>query len=420
MASLLFIHGTGQRRDSVSRSLEKFCAHAKQHPLLAPLAIENCLWGDPFGSQIGEGLSVPDYAEGGGAGQRDAAELDVELWANLYADPLYELRLLALQPSQARGLPGASAGDRLNQYLSGLTITSDLHSALVKGDVLSVFGTARTEVVRSVPYREMLRAAADPLGPFQDALARALAAMSIALFRDVNHGIEPTIQEDQELRDACVRAICNDLGPYQAAIFEPLVHRFHRLRTKVYWGTATALLAPGIAMLGRMPQQRRREMMYGASPLAGDILAYQCRGADIQRFIAFRIREVPPPVAIVAHSLGGVAAVDVLVQENLQERVRLLVTVGSQAPYFYEINALQSLERRAEAKLPCHFPAWINIYDLRDFLSFIGAGLFPGGVIDREVDSRQPFPVSHSAYWTNKDTYRIIADGVDQYLGPVK
>ena len=417
MATILFIHGTGQRRGSVSSSLEKIRAHVQEEPVLAPLGVENCLGGDPYGSQIGEGLSVPDYAERGGAGQRDAMELDVELWANLYADPLYELRLLALQPSQASGLPGASAGDRLDQYLSRLTITDDLHAALAKGDVLGVFDTARAEVARSVPYREMIRAAADPLGPFQDTLARALAAVSIALFRETNDGTLPTIQQDQELRDACVKAIRDGLGPYQAVIFEPLVRRFQKLGTKLYWGTPTALLAPGIAMWGRMARRRRGEMMDGASPLAGDILAYQCRGEDIRRFIAFRIREVlSPPIVIVAHSLGGVAAVDVLVQENLQERVALLVTVGSQAPYFYEINALQSLERRAGATLPSHFPPWINIYDRRDFLSFVGARLFPGKLTDHDVDSRQPFPISHSAYWTNKDTYRIIAHNARPYL----
>jgi hypothetical protein len=46
VATLLFIHGTGQRRDSVSRSLEKIRAHAKEQPVLAPLGVENCLWGD--------------------------------------------------------------------------------------------------------------------------------------------------------------------------------------------------------------------------------------------------------------------------------------------------------------------------------------------------------------------------------------
>jgi hypothetical protein len=63
MATILFVHGTGQRRDSVRKSLEKISCRAKEHPALAALVVKDCLWGDPYGTQIGHGLSVPDYAE---------------------------------------------------------------------------------------------------------------------------------------------------------------------------------------------------------------------------------------------------------------------------------------------------------------------------------------------------------------------
>jgi hypothetical protein len=55
-----------------------------------------------------------------------------------------------------------------------------------------------------------------------------------------------------------------------------------------------------------------------------------------------------------------------------------------------------------------NFPTWLNIYDKHDFLSYVGSKLFPGQVIDVEVDSRQPFPYSHSAYWTNRATWDAI------------
>jgi hypothetical protein len=86
----------------------------------------------------------------------------------------------------------------------------------------------------------------------------------------------------------------------------------------------------------------------------------------------------------------------------------LLVTVGSQAPFLYEINALQSLAY-GEA-LPAHFPKWLNFYDLRDFLSYKGGKIFPGRVKDVAVDNRQPFPVSHSAYWENDAVWRTIKE----------
>lgn len=420
MATILFVHGTGQRRESVQKSLEKIRNQAKKQPTLASLAVENCLWGDPRGTQLGVGLSIPDYAERGGMGELDPTEIDLELWANLYADPLYELRLMALQPSPETGLPGPSAGDRLNKYVLEFKVTPELRAQLATGDVDGVFETARNEVVESEPYRKMLGTAVDPLGPFQDAIARAFVAMAIVLFLEANTGTRPTMQQDRRLRDASVRGIRDGLGPYQAAILDSVVRRLQKLGNKVYWGTPTALLAPGALLWGGLARRRRGEVMDGASPLVGDILLYQCRGKGIQELIAFRIREVAPPIVILAHSLGGVAAVDVLVQENLQDRVALLVTVGSQAPYFYEINALPSLDRRKGEKLPPHFPPWVNIYDRRDFLSFVGAPVFPGRVTDHDVDNHQPFPVSHSAYWDNEETYRIIADVVNRHLGPMK
>jgi hypothetical protein len=157
---------------------------------------------------------------------------------------------------------------------------------------------------------------------------------------------------------------------------------------------------------------RRGSVTDATSPLAGDILLYQCRGATIRQLIRAQIEELTPPIVLLGHSLGGIACVDLLIEADLRERVSLLVTVGSQAPYFYELNALQKLEYGAT--LPHHVPRWINVYDLRDLLSFIGERVFHGQVRDVEVDSRQPFPESHSAYWTNPQTFSAIAGGLTE------
>jgi hypothetical protein len=61
--------------------------------------------------------------------------------------------------------------------------------------------------------------------------------------------------------------------------------------------------------------------------------------------------------------------------------------------------------------LPSHFPQWLNIYDPRDFLSYVAAKVFPSSsraIVDVEVDNRQPFARSHSAYWTNPETWDAI------------
>jgi hypothetical protein len=116
-----------------------------------------------------------------------------------------------------------------------------------------------------------------------------------------------------------------------------------------------------------------------------------------------------------AHSLGGVACVDLLLDPacaHLLDRVKLFVTIGSQAPYFYEIGALSGLSFSDEVDyVECafaRFPTWLNIHNRRDFLSYIGAGVFPGRVTDREVMSLTPFPQSHSVYFSLDATYEYI------------
>ena len=47
-----------------------------------------------------------------------------------------------------------------------------------------------------------------------------------------------------------------------------------------------------------------------------------------------------------------------------------------------------------------------------DFLSYIGEQVFPERVRDVEIQSRQPFPQSHSAYWMN----RLFWNKVEAFL----
>ena len=70
------------------------------------------------------------------------------------------------------------------------------------------------------------------------------------------------------------------------------------------------------------------------SPELGDILVYQSRGAAIRTFIRKKIDAAKPPVYLLAHSLGGIACVDLLGGEN-PPKVACLITAGSQAPLLY-------------------------------------------------------------------------------------
>jgi pimeloyl-ACP methyl ester carboxylesterase len=162
----------------------------------------------------------------------------------------------------------------------------------------------------------------------------------------------------------------------------------------------------------------RRGKHANVSPVAGDILLYQANGKQIRGLIREQVLELKTPVVLLGHSLGGVACVDLLMdpdEAELRTRVKMLATVGSQAPYFYEINALSSLEYGEKTELPTYFPWWLNIYDRGDFLSYVGTRLFPNRIEDREVRTHQPFPQSHSAYWSRKDTYEHLVKAIHEH-----
>jgi hypothetical protein len=83
------------------------------------------------------------------------------------------------------------------------------------------------------------------------------------------------------------------------------------------------------------------------------------------------------------------------------------------------MNALTSLPIRCNADgavaraphpLPDHFPkSWLNIFDPRDFLSYMGAKVFGDTrVRDIEVDNKESFPESHGAYWANAEVWNAI------------
>ena len=132
---------------------------------------------------------------------------------------------------------------------------------------------------------------------------------------------------------------------------------------------------------------------------------YLARGERIRAFIAGIIGMAEAPVVLIAHSLGGVAVIELLATQALP-KVELVVTVGSQAPFLYELDALPKLA--FGTRLPETVPRWVNIFDRRDLLAFTGAGVFPGRVEDREVDNGAPFPRSHSAYFASDRFYAVL------------
>jgi len=154
------------------------------------------------------------------------------------------------------------------------------------------------------------------------------------------------------------------------------------------------------------PLERRRDALTRAvSPASSDVLRYLARGESIRRCIVETTTAAAPPVVVMAHSLGGIATVDALVATPVPG-VQMVVTVGSQTSFLYEIGALPSME--FGASLPDHMPRWVNILDYRDLLAFVAEPLFPGKVTDCRIDNRVGFPRSHTAYFGNRELYALL------------
>jgi hypothetical protein len=321
------------------------------------------------------------------------------LWTQLYQDPLYELRLLSLRSVQITDFtPGQSnLGEDLNDRVQNFTPSTVLTDKLRQANIIDVFDTARQEVMETIIYHEALQAAPEhpeELGPYRQAIARAIVATIIAQCYEKEH--YTPIFYNAQLRDDLITQVSREL------ITNTLEGDYRSISE---W---TVKQVAGLAVaLGAMDHMKRKRGVItdAAYPAAGDILFYLSRGEIIRTFICEQILAAEPPVVVIAHSLGGVASVDLLIQKNLP-MVKLLVTVGSQSPFLYEIDALPSLH--FGQSLPDQFPTWLNIYDENDFLSYIGEGVFPGRVTDVRVDNAQPFPWSHSAYWMNAATWDAI------------
>ncbi|MGW2676996.1 hypothetical protein [Streptomyces sp. NPDC001436] len=412
----LFVHGTGVRRE---RHDTLFALVRERLAARFPgAAVDSCFWGERFGAGLGSGgRSVPGLRVPGHA---DAADAETAEWGLLLADPLCELRVLAEAgwdtggPGEAEGddpfaMPGVQvAGARVLELLHRLAEapydTPGEHPgelrALLDGTGLAAgFRPALEAAAGSAEAaRAGARATAEPQ-------ARELAA---ALARSVTAGALAAAGADADCtaaeRDRLVDLLTTRLGG----------------GARVPGARAAALLGRLALRVSTQPLLNawRGSLTVGATPALGDILRYQARGTELRAFLHARITAEPGPTVLIGHSLGGIALVDLLALEAATGApvpgADLLVTVGSQAPYLYELGALTALP--PGSALPYGFPRWLNVYDRQDVLSYLAGPVFPGDprVSDHEVRSRQPFPASHSAYWKQPSLYERIERAVTE------
>ena len=383
--NIIFVHGTGVRLAGYSESVTT----ARKHALAAGINANfvECPWGETYGSKP-IFSSLPGLSDEHILKQQSE---DFVRWSWLYYDPLSELDKLTIRDTTK---PSDDEPDwhskwqevcayRPSAEMANLLKCAGIEDALWND---ALFQVAENNAVTPLAFQR----SAHELPEAVQALARATLAQLHRMLAEL--GVPGP---SGATRDEMVKCLTVDWGGAVLAPSDFFSNMFKRISTSVI-------------------KQYRVGLNAAIAPFIGDILLYQSRGEEVREFIREKIASVEGgQVVVVAHSLGGIACVDMLASPGAP-RVDRLVTLGSQAPLLYELGALTSLQ--PGRSLPKGFPSWLNVYDLNDMLSYVAAPLFstkcdPGtSVRDMSVDSGQPFPDAHSAYISNNAVWRAIND----------
>lgn len=392
MTTLLFVHGTGVRAESFEATFRQITrVLTARRP---SLAVEPCFWGARLGSQLHSGgVSIPRSDA-----TRDIADVATEdddflLWAELQVDPLFELRLLGTRLES-----GERGGFHPTRVSAGRALEARYRATTTSVEVLALFAAAgmTDELIRA---REtvLISSAFAPLAETATQVDGAWLVLMRATLAEALRQAELAGQTPDALYSPSAREkLLADVYRATAEEYRSVVGSWTRRKVVEF---VSARVTAGVA-------RRRRSITDSAFPFAGDVLLYQRDGSAIRAFVREAILRLEPPVVVLAHSLGGIVCLDLLATEPLP--VHCLITVGTAGPLFHELDAMHGL--RAGEPLPEHFPNWANIYDPRDFLSYIGSGLFNAKITDVEVDNGQPFPRCHSAYWWNEQTWDVVLE----------
>jgi hypothetical protein len=413
-ANFIFVHGTGVRQPAYRIALKKIRKHLKKEDKSFP--VYECYWGDKFGSKLNEGgKSIPTFdtnrSVGGSLSEED---YKMGLWNLLYQDPFFELEILSLRESENnypppnQQLPGQGLDKSIRNFTPSPALLEQLAQAGIKEEI---FQQAKKKIIEDDNYRNAInQAQLSTMGDYRWAIAKALVAQSAILVSET-YGVQALCLTGDS-RDQIVTEIVSAIGGSERGVVDWVKNLVQEKLPKLL-DSAVVTTTNGILQIPTGWALRKRgSLSQSIAATAGDVIMYQSRGQAIRDFIREKIKRIQGhPVILIAHSLGGIAAVDLLLEPDRPE-VDLLVTIGSQAPLLYEWNALTNTEHQTGARLPDTFPKRLNTHDERDPLSYTGSGIFPDQVEDTKVSNGQPFPTSHGAYWNNPKVWSAIFERI--------
>lgn len=396
----VFVHGTSVRKEGFVKDFQRVDAALRVGAGAYAVEAHPCLWGEVFGAKLNAGgKSIPTYDLTRKPTVPPSEEAYWQtLWQVVLQDPYYELDLIALRPlPPAVPLPPGtlSVGAKLFNTLSSFDPAAVTYYP--PGIEHADLEAARAKLAGDAKIEETISKAVPPMLDYRLTIARAL--VSLALQSAVRRERVDLSMEDRErFKDALVDDV---LGGREGGLFEWVKNQA--------WRLVSPVLQDSLTDFGYLPH--RGSLSDQASPFFADIIMYQGRGQEIRDYLAAAVQHAGGkggPTVLIGHSLGGIVCVDaLLMQPELRRQVPLLVTYGSQSPLFYEWNALAGL--RWGQPLPMDFPRWINLWDPRDPLAYVGEGVFPnGGPTDVQVDNGQPVTGAHTAYSANPRVWEIV------------
>ncbi len=405
MGSVIFVHGTGVRQKGYEKTFKVIEEQAKKRPEMEGLRLERCVWGEVHGSRLlGGGGSIPGYKGKSAAAPED----EVVKWRLLYQDPLFELK--TLRENSDREMPPRfkAEWETRKKEIAECELSGELRRLLSEHGLDQIWTIAWRNIVQTDEWKETLPGRDVSVNEFFPRFCQCVAeaVMAETSLLALAEGVPAP---DAEIRNQIVRQFLVDLKAPVRGIrdwFEFFGETVKRI--------ALGLYAAGDFIYSEIiPVSARGVVTDAALPFPGDILYYQARGERVRAFIEKRIEEAESPVFLLAHSLGGIACVDLLIEKDLRHKVAGLITAGSQAPLFYELDCLVSRPRdgnSSEPPLPAHFPPWLNFHDPNDYLSYAAQKVFKSDrIADEEIKSRQPHLMAHSAYWSQRKVWDRIA-----------
>jgi hypothetical protein len=192
----------------------------------------------------------------------------------------------------------------------------------------------------------------------------------------------------------------------------------------------------------------------------GDVFVYlRAEGQEVQTLVSNAYRQArtkqeqqqqqgrPSKLYVVAHSLGGILAYDLIINRGGKLRddsrpVDKFITFGSQVGLFHEIDPASGLQAGAEAMIDLapYVDRWLNVYHEMDFLGFSVDRIFTigpkgsgkleeksvpytglvttsadGAVLQVGVDFKAEGFNPHSGYWADDDFLPILREALRDY-----